>query len=194
MFPMRKNSVAVKTIQDLFVDELRDIYSAEKQLTRALPRMAKKAAHPELKQAFELHLEQTRGQVERLDQVFEQLDMPKRAKKCVAMEGLIEEAQSNMEEINGPELLDVGMIINAQKIEHYEIAGYGSLVALARQLGHDEAASLLEETLDEEKQTDQKLNDIAQAVNQMAAGGSQEGESAQPEQKSQRSGSAKGRK
>jgi ferritin-like metal-binding protein YciE len=194
MFPMRKNSVAVKTIQDLFVDELRDIYSAEKQLTRALPRMAKKAAHPELKQAFEQHLEQTRGQVERLDQVFEQLDMPKRAKKCVAMEGLIEEAQSNMEEINGPELLDVGMIINAQKIEHYEIAGYGSLVALARQLGHDEAATLLEETLDEEKQTDQKLNDIAQAVNQMAAGGSQEGESAQPEQKSQRSGSAKGRK
>ena len=128
--------MAVETIQDLFVDELRDIYSAEKQLTRALPRMAKKAAHPELKQAFELHLEQTRGQVERLDQVFEQLDMPKRAKKCVAMEGLIEEAQSNMEEINGPELLDVGMIINAQKIEHYEIAGYGSLVALARQLGH----------------------------------------------------------
>jgi ferritin-like metal-binding protein YciE len=166
--------MAVKTVQDLFVDELRDIYSAEKQLTKALPKMAKSAGHPELKQAFELHLEQTRGQVERLDQVFEQLDMPKRAKKCEAMEGLIEEARSTMEEIEDPRVLDVGMIINAQKVEHYEIAGYGSLVALARQLGHDEAVSLLEQTLEEEKQTDQKLNQIAQVVNAAAGEGSEE--------------------
>ncbi len=157
--------MAVKTVQDLFVEELRDIYSAEKQITKALPKMAKAATHPELKQAFELHLEQTRGQVERLDQVFEQLDMPKRAKKCEAMEGLIEEARSTMDEIEDQNVLDIGMIINAQKIEHYEIAGYGSLVALAKQLGHDEAATLLAETLSEEKETDQKLNQVAQRVN-----------------------------
>ena len=160
--------MAVETVQDLFVDELRDIYSAEKQLTKALPKMAKAASHPKLKQAFELHLEQTRGQIERLDQVFEQLDMAKRAKKCEAMEGLIEEARSGIDEIDDPQVLDVGMIVNAQKIEHYEIAGYGSLVALARQFGHGEAAALLEETLEEEKATDQKLNEIAQTVNAIA--------------------------
>ena len=151
----------VKTVQDLFVEELRDIYHAERQITKALPKMAKAASSPELKQAFELHLEQTRGQIDRLDQVFEQLDVAKRGKKCEAMEGLLEEARSTMEEIEDESVLDVGMIINAQKVEHYEIAGYGSLVALAKQLGHDEAASLLAETLDEEKETDQKLNEVA---------------------------------
>ena len=154
----------VKSVQDLFVQELRDIYHAERQITKALPRMAKAASSPELKQAFEDHLEQTRGQIERLDQVFEQLDLPKRAKKCEAMEGLIEEARSTMEEIEDDGVLDVGMIINAQKVEHYEIAGYGSLVALARQLGHEDVASLLAETLDEEKETDQKLNEIALSI------------------------------
>src|SRR5215212_2652607 len=123
--------MAVKTVQDLFVEELRDIYHAERQITKALPRMAKAASNPELKQAFELHLEQTKGQIERLDQVFEQLDLPKRAKKCEAMEGLLEEARSTMEEIEDESVLDVGMIINAQKVEHYEIAGYGSQVALS---------------------------------------------------------------
>ena len=162
--------MAVTSIEDLFVNELRDIYSAEKQLTRALPRMAKAAKHAELREAFETHLEETRGQIERLDQVFEQLDLPKRAKKCEAMEGLIEEARSNMEELDDKALLDVGMIISAQKVEHYEIAGYGSLVALAKQLGHQEAADLLEQTLSEEKATDQKLNQIAAGVNADAAG------------------------
>ncbi len=162
----------VKSVQDLFVQELRDIYHAERQITKALPRMAKAATEPKLKQAFEHHLEQTRGQIERLDQVFEQLDLPKRAKKCEAMEGLIEEARSTMEEIEDENVLDIGMIINAQKVEHYEIAGYGSLVALARQLGHKDAASLLSETLEEEKETDAKLNELAlSAVNQQAAGG-----------------------
>ncbi|MGE3294894.1 MAG: ferritin-like domain-containing protein [Geminicoccaceae bacterium] len=161
--------MAVTSIEDLFVNELRDIYSAEKQLTRALPRMAKAAKHPELLEAFETHLEETRGQIERLDQVFEQLDLAKRAKKCEAMEGLIEEARANMEELDDKALLDVGMIISAQKVEHYEIAGYGSLVALARQLGHKEAAGLLEQTLGEEKATDQKLNQIAASVNADAA-------------------------
>lgn len=162
--------MAVKSLQDLFVDELRDIYHAEKQLVRALPKMARSATHPELKQAIESHLEETRGQVERLDQVFEQLDLAKRAKKCEAMEGLIEEARETMEEIEVDYLLDVAMIINAQKVEHYEIAGYGSLVALAKQLGHQEAADLLEQTLSEEKATDQKLNQIAASVNADAAG------------------------
>ena len=160
----------VKSLQDLFVEELRDIYHAEKQITRALPKMAKAATTPELKQAFELHLEQTRGQIERLDQVFEQLDLPKRAKKCEAMEGLLEEARSAMEEIEDATVLDVGMIINAQKVEHYEIAGYGSLVALAKQLGHDEAAQLLDETLAEEKETDRKLNEVALTLANAGAG------------------------
>jgi ferritin-like metal-binding protein YciE len=162
----------VKSIQDLFVEELRDIYHAEKQILKALPKMAKSAQHPELKQAFEQHLEQTRGQVERLEQVFEQLDVAKRGKRCEAMEGLIEEARSTMEEIEDNNVLDVGMIINAQKVEHYEIAGYGSLVALANQLGHKEAASLLEQTLNEEKETDRKLNEVALRVaNPDASGG-----------------------
>ena len=151
----------VRTVQDLFVEELRDIYHAERQITKALPKMAKAASSPELKQAFELHLEQTRGQIERLDQVFEQLDLPKRAKKCEAMEGLLEEARATMEDIEDDGVLDTSMIINAQKVEHYEIAGYGSLVALAKQLGHDQAASLLAETLAEEKQTDQTLSKLA---------------------------------
>jgi ferritin-like metal-binding protein YciE len=160
----------VKSVQDLFVQELRDIYHAERQITKALPRMVKAASSPELKQAFELHLEQTRGQIDRLDQVFEQLDLPKRAKKCEAMEGLLEEARSTMEEIEDDGVLDVGMIIGAQKVEHYEIAGYGSLVALARQLGHEDVASLLAETLAEEQETDQKLNQIALSlVNPQAA-------------------------
>jgi ferritin-like metal-binding protein YciE len=154
----------VKSVQDLFVEELRDIYNAEKQITKALPKMAKAATTPTLKQAFELHLEQTRGQIERLDQVFEQLDLPKRAKKCEAMEGLLEEGRSSMEEIEDATVLDVGMIINAQKVEHYEIAGYGSLVALAKQLGHGQAAKLLAETLAEEKETDQKLTQVAMSV------------------------------
>ena len=160
----------IKSMQDLFVEELRDMLHAEKQITRALPKMAKAATTPELKQAFVLHLEQTRGQIERLDQVFEQLDLPKRAKKCEGMEGLLEEARAAMEEIEDATVLDVGMIINAQKVEHYEIAGYGSLVALAKQLGHDEAAQLLDETLEEEKETDRKLNEVALTVVNAGAG------------------------
>ena len=161
----------VKSVQDLFVEELRDIYHAEKQILKALPKMAKSATNQELKQAFELHLEQTRGQVERLEQVFDQLDVPKRGRRCEAMEGLLEEARSTMEDIEDQSVLDVGMIINAQKVEHYEIAGYGSLVALAKQLGHNDAAQLLEQTLNEEKETDQKLNQVALRVANPSASG-----------------------
>lgn len=162
--------MGVKTVQDLFLEELRDIYHAEKQILKALPKMARSASHPELKQAFEAHLEETRGQVDRLEQVFDQLDTAKRGKRCEAMEGLLEEARSTMEEIDDKSVLDVGMIINAQKVEHYEIAGYGSLVALARQLGQDRVAQLLEETLNEEKAADEKLNQVALSVANPAAG------------------------
>ncbi|MEK0084832.1 ferritin-like domain-containing protein [Benzoatithermus flavus] len=175
----------VKTVQDLFVDELRDIYHAEKQILKALPKMAKSAQHPELRQAFEQHLEQTRGQVERLEQVFDQLDVAKRGKRCEAMEGLLEEARSTMEEIEDNSVLDVGMIINAQKVEHYEIAGYGSLVALANQLGLKDAAQLLEQTLSEEKEADRKLNEVALRVANPSA---REGRMRDPDQAGGKSG------
>ena len=162
--------MTIKTMQDLFVQEPRDIYHAEKQILKALPKMAKSATSEELRTAFETHLEETRGQVERLEQVFETLDLAKRSKRCEAMEGLIEEGREVLDEVEKGDVLDAGMIVAAQKIEHYEIAGYGSLVALAKQLGHDEAASLLAQTLEEEKATDQKLNQIALgSVNKKAA-------------------------
>jgi ferritin-like metal-binding protein YciE len=153
--------MAVKTMRDLLIDELRDIYHAEKQLTRALPKMARAASNGQLKEAFTQHLEETRGQIERLEQVFELLDTRTRGKPCHAMEGLIEEAKEIMEMGLGPELLDVALIAAAQKVEHYEIAGYGTLVALAQASGFSEAAQLLQETLDEEKKTDQLLNKLA---------------------------------
>ena len=153
--------MAVKSVNDLLLDELRDIYHAEKQLVKALPKMAKKAKSDKLRQAFEHHLEQTKGQVDRLEQVFDKLDARSRGKRCEAMEGLVEEAQEMMEEITTPEVLDAAMIAAAQKVEHYEIASYGSVCALAEALGHGEVAKLLEQTLGEEKETDQKLNQIA---------------------------------
>jgi ferritin-like metal-binding protein YciE len=126
--------MAVKTMRDLLIDELRDIYHAEKQLTRALPKMARAASNGQLKEAFTQHLEETRGQIERLEQVFELLDTRTRGKPCHAMEGLIEEAKEIMEMGLEPELLDVALIAAAQKVEHYEIAGYGTLVARFCQL------------------------------------------------------------
>ena len=153
--------MTVKTTRDLLIDELRDIYHAEKQLVRALPKMAKAAKAPNLRQAFEHHLDETKGQVERLEQVFEQLDTRSSGKRCEAMEGLIEEAKEAMEEIKTPEVLDCALIVGAQKVEHYEIAAYGSACALAEALGHNDVKSLLEETLNEEKAADQTLNKIA---------------------------------
>jgi ferritin-like metal-binding protein YciE len=153
--------MAEKTVQDLLVDELRDIYHAEKQLLKALPKMVKAASSDKLRQAFEDQLEETRGQVERHEQVFEQLEMPARAKRCEAMAGLIEEAQEMVDEIKTPEVLDAALITAAQKVEHYEIASYGSVHALALATGQDEVAQLLAATLEEEKAADQKLNKIA---------------------------------
>jgi ferritin-like metal-binding protein YciE len=159
----------VKNVQDLLLNELRDIYDAEKQLVRALPKMAKAASSEQLRVAFEEHLAETKNQVERLEQVFDKLDTKTRGKRCEAMRGLVEEASEIMDEIKTPQLLDAALIAGAQKVEHYEIAAYGSVRALAETCGHQEAAQLLDETLEEEKAADQKLNQIALSeVNQAA--------------------------
>jgi ferritin-like metal-binding protein YciE len=151
----------VKNVQDLLLNELRDLYDAEKQLVKALPKMAKAASSEQLRQAIQVHLEETKIQVERLEDVFERLDTRTRGKRCEAMRGLVEEASEIMEEIKTPQVLDAALIAGAQKVEHYEIAAYGSARALAEACGHREVAQLLDETLEEEKQADQKLNQIA---------------------------------
>lgn len=156
--------MAVESLQDLLVDELKDLYSAENQLVKALPKMAKAATSPELRAAFEEHLEVTKGQVERLDQIFEQLEGSPRGKKCVAMEGLIEEGKELISENDKSSVLDAGLICAAQKVEHYEMAGYGCARTFARLLGHEEVANLLQETLDEEGEADKKLTELAESV------------------------------
>src|SRR5690606_26994598 len=143
-------------LKQLFVNELKDLYSAEKQLLKALPKMAKKCTSPKLAKAFETHLEETREQVERLESIFEHLDMAPRAKKCKGMEGLIEEGEEMISEAEG-ETRDAGLISAAQKIEHYEIAGYGTVRTYARLLGDDWIATLPKKTLNEEGRTDKKL-------------------------------------
>ena len=161
--------MAAKNMQDLLIEELRDIYHAEKQLTRALPKMARAASNEQLKQAFTQHLEETQGQIERLEQVFEKLDTRTRGKHCHAMEGLIEEGKEVMEEPIEPEVLDAALIAAAQKVEHYEIAGYGTLIAMAKHLSMKDAAKLLAETLEEEKSADEKLTAIAEQGGNQAA-------------------------
>jgi len=153
--------MTVKTLEDLFVHSLSDVYSAEKQLTKALPKLARAATNPELSAAFTQHLEETRGQVERIDKVVEVTGLRLKRIKCVAMEGLVEEGQEQIDEIESGPVLDAALIGAAQKVEHYEIAAYGTLCALAQQLGHNEAATLLKETLQEEKATDEKLSVLA---------------------------------
>jgi ferritin-like metal-binding protein YciE len=149
-------------LKELFIDELKDIYWAEKHLTKALPKMKKAATSEELATAFEDHLTVTEKHVERVEQVFEILEMTPRAKKCEAMEGLVKEAQNLMEELpKGSAVIDAGLIIGGQKVEHYEIAAYGSLVQLAKTMGENEIADLLQQTLDEEKQADQLLTELA---------------------------------
>lgn len=161
--------MSMESLKDLFEHELRDIYYAEKALVKALPKMAKGATSEKLKAGIEEHLEQTKGQVERLEQVFELLGVPARGKKCEAMEGLIEEGASLLEEDADSDVLDAGIIAAAQKVEHYEIATYGTLCTWARQLGLDDTADLLGETLEEEKQTDLKLTELAESEVNVAA-------------------------
>ena len=149
-------------LKELFVEELKDIYSAEKQLTKALPKMAKAATTEELRNAFENHLAQTEEQIGRVEEVFELLEMTPRAKKCEGMAGMIEEGQQAIEDTDtGTATRDAALIIAAQKVEHYEIASYGSLVQLAKTIGLNEAVDLLQETLDEEKETDVLLTELA---------------------------------
>jgi ferritin-like metal-binding protein YciE len=155
---------ALTTLHDLFVHELKDLYSAEKQLLKALPKMAKAANSEQLRAGFEEHLAQTEEQVARLEQIFQSLDVPfTRVPKCLGMEGLIKEGSKMMEEDAEPAVMDAALIAAAQKVEHYEIAGYGTVLCYARMLEQSEAASLIEASLDEEKETDQKLTELAES-------------------------------
>jgi ferritin-like metal-binding protein YciE len=154
----------IRTFEDLFMDEIKDVYNAEQQLTKALPKMAKAASTPELKQAFEKHLEETREQVRRLELVFEELGAPVKGKTCQGMKGLIEEGQELVKEGMESEVLDAGLIGAAQRVEHYEIAAYGTIRTMAETLGHTKVVKLLEQTLKEEKAADEKLTQIAESV------------------------------
>jgi ferritin-like metal-binding protein YciE len=154
----------LKTLRDLYVHELKDIYSAEKQITKALPKMAKAASHEELVEGFEEHLAQTEQQIERLETILEGLGESTRGEKCKGMEGLLEEGKKMMEEDAAPEVLDAALIAAAQKVEHYEIASYGTIRTYAEMLGEDEAVQLLQQTLDEEIETDEKLTELAESA------------------------------
>jgi ferritin-like metal-binding protein YciE len=162
--------MSLETLNDLFIDELRDVLSAEKQLVKALPKMAKASSSPLLKKGFEKHLAQTEKQVQRLEQVFKSIGETARAKTCKAMEGLVEEGAEVIEEQAEPDVKDAALIAAAQKVEHYEIATYGTLVTWAKLLDHTKAATLLGQTLEEEKATDEKLSELAESfVNERAA-------------------------
>ncbi|MFT4172750.1 MAG: ferritin-like domain-containing protein [Rhodocyclaceae bacterium] len=156
--------MGIKNLNELFVHELSDIYSAEKQLTRALPKMARAATSPALVQAFEHHLEETQGQIERIDRIVELTGIRLKRIKCMAMEGLVEEGKEAIEEIDKGPILDAALIGAGQRVEHYEMAGYNTLSRLARQLGLNDADKLLQETLSEEKAADEKLGLLAQAL------------------------------
>jgi ferritin-like metal-binding protein YciE len=159
-----------KSLNDLFLETLKDMYHAEKQILKALPKMAKAAESDQLRQAFEQHRAETEGQVERLEQVFEMLGKAARGKPCEAIQGMVEESQEVMEDFKGSDALDAGLLAAAQAVEHYEISRYGTLRTWATQLGMPDAARLLEQTLQEEKKTDALLTQIAEAaVNQQAA-------------------------
>ena len=155
--------MAAKSLQELFVEELRDTYDAEKRLTKALPKMAKAATSPELKTAFTNHLRETEEQIDRLEQVFQSISEPVRGKKCDGIMGIIEESNTAISELDEGPILDAALIAGAQRAEHYEIAAYGTLAYFAELLGEDEAKNLLGETLDEEKATDEKLTVLAKA-------------------------------
>jgi len=157
-----------KTLEDLFLDTLKDIYYAEKRILKTLPKMAKGAESPKLKKGFEKHLAQTEGQVERLEQVFEIFGQPARGKKCEAIEGIIAEGEDIMKEFRGTPALDAGLISSAQAVEHYEITRYGTLRRWAEMLGRRNAAALLDRTLKEESQTDELLTTIAEQANRAA--------------------------
>jgi ferritin-like metal-binding protein YciE len=159
-------SAKAKTLKDLFHETLKDIYFAEKQIVKALPKMAKAAHSPDLKKAFEVHREETQGQIERIEQIFELMEMPTRGKTCDAIMGILDEGKEVIEDFGNSSALDAGLLAGAQAVEHYEISRYGTLKAWAAKLGMNNAVKLLDETLQEEKKTDQILSQIAEkAVN-----------------------------
>lgn len=161
----------LNNLQDLFVHELKDLYSAEQQILQALPKMAKATEHTELRRAFEEHEQMTRDQVQRLDMIADDLGVDLRGHKCKGIEGILKEGEELIGTRADPDVLDAGLIGSAQRVEHYEMAGYGTARTFARRLGHDRAAQLLQQTLDEEGQTDQRLTSIAEGmVNRDAQG------------------------
>ena len=168
----------MESLHELYVDELKDLYSAEKQIVKALPKMVKNATNPELKEAFSNHLDETEGHVQRLEKIFQMLGEKAGGKKCKGMEGLIEEAKELLEEDATEEVLDAGLISKAQHVEHYEMAGYGTVRTYAEQLGFSDQAKLLQQTLDEEGKANELLTQIAESsVNLDAETGSEEEES-----------------
>jgi ferritin-like metal-binding protein YciE len=161
---------ATKSLQDLFFNLLKDMYYAEKQILKTLPKLAKKADSQELRQAFEHHLKETEGQVQRLEQVFALYELKPAGKTCHAIKGIIEEGEEDIKEAKDPDVLDAGMIADAQAVEHYEIARYGTLIAWAKQLGMNDAVSLLQQTLDQEYNADRTLTKLAEgSLNRQAA-------------------------
>jgi ferritin-like metal-binding protein YciE len=174
--------MSLHTMEDLLVHELKDLLSAENQLVKALPKMAKAASSPELQQAFEDHLEETKQQVERLQSAFEELEVSGRGKKCKAMEGLIEEGKEIVDEDADDNVKDAALIAAAQKVEHYEIAGYGTAIAFAKILGNEKVAEILVESLEEEKAADSKLTELAESQVNLQAVAAGEGENEEEEE------------
>ena len=183
--------MAVKSLQDLFEETLKDILYAEKAILKALPKMAKKASSEDLAAAFTTHFEETEGQVARLEKIFEMLGKPARGKKCPAIEGIIEEAEEIIKEAETDTVRDAGMLAAAQAVEHYEISRYGTLKAWATKLGMQDAAELLDETLQEESATDEKLSELAESEINVEADEANEDEEEQPARKKKTSGTAR---
>ncbi|HEV3510927.1 MAG TPA: ferritin-like domain-containing protein [Candidatus Sulfotelmatobacter sp.] len=179
---MRKDS-----LRQLYIDELKDLYNAETQLVKALPKMAKASSNAELRRAFEEHLRQTSEQVSRLERIFDALGEKPTGKKCLGMEGLVKEGSETMQEDYDDAVMDAAIIGAAQRVEHYEIAGYGTVRTFAELLGENEHVSLLEETLTEEKKADETLTQLAENINAQAAKGEQEGEEQEIESRSRSS-------
>src|SRR5581483_7932325 len=190
IFLSGRNTVEINSLRELYVEQLRDLYDAENQLIKALPKMAKEASSDELRQGIEEHLEQTRGHAERLEQIFEQLGEKAKGKKCKAMQGLLDEGKEVLEEDMEEDTKDAAIIAAAQRVEHYEISGYGTARTYANLLGENGAAGLLEETLNEEKETDQKLTQLAEEINVEAAEGSGEEEGEEEESRPSRARSS----
>jgi len=180
---MQENS-----LQELYVEQLRDLYNAESQLVKALPKMAKAAQSEALRQGFEHHLEQTNGHVDRLEQIFSAMGESPKGRKCAGMEGLVKEGEEVIKEQSSSDALDAGLIASAQRVEHYEIAAYGTVRSFAKFLGEREAVDLLQQTLDEEKETDEKLTELSKEVNARAMDAAQ---AAETEQESEEEGASR---